>query len=118
MGAAESVLKVMSDGDGDLVRLMGLSEDMGFGVGVRSKRFALVLQDGRVTDILTDDGLDTCGATSADSVLTMLREKAGLGADDADMSEAMPALVVGMIGLAVVGASMSGVDMGGLIPSF
>ena len=49
---------ILSDGDGELVHELRLVEDMGFGVGVRSKRFALVLEDGKVSHLQVDDGMD------------------------------------------------------------
>ena len=45
----DSSLTYLADGDGDLVKALGLVEDMGFGVGLRSKRFALMVEDGVVT---------------------------------------------------------------------
>jgi hypothetical protein len=45
---------------------------IGFGVGIRSKRFALVLQDGIVTNVLTDDGMDECENTTADKLVELL----------------------------------------------
>jgi hypothetical protein len=45
---------------------------MGFGVGVRSKRFAMVLDTGVVTHLLTDEGMDECSATAAANLLSVL----------------------------------------------
>lgn len=39
---------MLSDADGDVVKSLGLVEDMGFGLGIRSQRFALVVKDGVV----------------------------------------------------------------------
>jgi peroxiredoxin len=39
---------MLSDGDGDLVKALGLVDDMGYGLGVRSQRFALVVESGVV----------------------------------------------------------------------
>ena len=118
VGASDSALKLLSDGDGDLVRLLGLSEDMGFGVGVRSKRFALVLEDGTVTDLLTDDGMVECGTTAADNVLKVLRNKVGSGggvAGEGDGSDATAALVAAAVLLVGLGVATTGmVDMGSM----
>ena len=63
----------LCDGDGDLVKAMGMADDMGFGVGVRSKRFVLVTESGgKVVHCLTDEGMEDCSATSAASVLALL----------------------------------------------
>jgi hypothetical protein len=45
---------------------------IGFGVGIRSKRFALILHDGIVTNVLTDDGMDECENTTADRLVEIL----------------------------------------------
>ena len=45
---------------------------IGFGVGIRSKRFALILHDGIVTTVLTDDGMDECENTTADKLVEIL----------------------------------------------
>lgn len=63
---------LFSDGDSELVRELGLVEDMGFGVGIRSKRFALVVEDGVVSHLETDDGIDDCSASSAENMIQVL----------------------------------------------
>lgn len=40
---------MLSDADGDVVKAMGLVEDMGFSLGVRSQRYVLVVKDGVVS---------------------------------------------------------------------
>jgi hypothetical protein len=45
---------------------------IGFGVGIRSKRFALILLNGIVTNVLTDDGMDECENTTADKLVEIL----------------------------------------------
>jgi len=42
----KSKIAMISDGDGEAVRALGLAADMGFGLGERAKRFALVTQVG------------------------------------------------------------------------
>jgi glutaredoxin/glutathione-dependent peroxiredoxin len=66
------LFKFVSDGDGDFVRSLGLAADMGFGVGIRSKRFALVVENGKVTNIQVDEGMDNCSTTSAKNVIEMI----------------------------------------------
>lgn len=68
----EPPLTMVSDGDGALVRELGLVEDMGFGVGIRSKRFALVVEDGVATHLETDDGMEDCTNTSAENLVEIL----------------------------------------------
>lgn len=68
-----SRIRLLCDGDGDAVRKLGLAADQGFGVGVRAKRFVMVLEDGKVQHVLTDDGMDTCENTSAARVLELVK---------------------------------------------
>lgn len=66
-------ITILSDGDGELARAMGLAEDMGFGVGVRSKRFAMIVRNGIVSTLVTDeDSFNECSRTSAESLLAVL----------------------------------------------
>lgn len=67
-----SLITMLSDGDSDLVKKLGLVEDMGFGVGVRSKRFVLIIQEGVITHIEIDEGLDSCQNTSAENIVKIL----------------------------------------------
>ncbi|CAB9516991.1 Peroxiredoxin-2E [Seminavis robusta] len=118
VGDSDSPLQILSDGDGDLVRMLGLSEDMGFGVGVRSKRFALVLENGTVTQVLADEGLSSCSATSAENVLKVLSGGASVASADDDSNQAAVAVLLLAIA-AGAAATMGGVDMGSFqMPSF
>ena len=69
-----SPITFLSDGDGELVKELGMVEDMGFknGVGTRSKRFALVVENGVATELQVDDGMDDCSASSADNMIKIL----------------------------------------------
>lgn len=98
---------MLSDGDGDFVKSLGLAEDQGFGVGVRSQRFALVTDNGVATHLLTDEGMDTCGVTSADSLLKLLTP-AGEIADDGEVNPAIIGVVVAAIAVAVGTQSLGG----------
>ena len=68
----ESKIVLISDGDGDAVRAMGLMGDMGFGLGARAKRFALVLDGGVVKHVAVDEGMEKMEATSAEAVISVL----------------------------------------------
>lgn len=97
---SQPVLTIVSDGDGDLAKAMGLADDMGFGVGVRSKRFAMVVTDGIVSTLLTDEGMDDCSCTSAQSLLRVLTPDSAVG--DADDGEGNMGLALAAGGAAVV----------------
>jgi peroxiredoxin len=63
---------MLADGNGELTRAMGMEADMNaIGLGVRSKRYAAVIEDGFVTALFveTKPGLDV---SSAQSVLAAL----------------------------------------------
>ena len=63
---------MLSDGNGDFTAEMGLEMDgSGFGLGTRSQRYAAILEDGVVTELMVESapGLDV---SSADSVLAKL----------------------------------------------
>jgi len=83
---------MLCDADGDLVKELGLAEDMGFGIGMRSKRFALLLEDGTVKQVFTDEGMEDCSATSADAMVT------ALGGAEVQDEEANPAILAGIAG--------------------
>ena len=70
-GAAGKV-RMLADGNGELTRALGLEMDAsGFGMGQRSKRYAMVVKDGTVTELLVEPagGLNV---SSAESVLSKL----------------------------------------------
>jgi peroxiredoxin len=63
---------LVADGSALFTKALGLDVDMtGGGLGIRSKRFAAILQDGVVTDLAVEEspGLDV---SSADAVLAKL----------------------------------------------
>lgn len=63
---------LLADGAADFTKALGLDIDLsGGGMGVRSKRYAMVLQDGVVTDLELEEGLGL-EVSSADSVLAKL----------------------------------------------
>ena len=93
-------MSMISDGDGDLVKALGLVDDMGFGLGARSKRFTLIINDGIVDHVAVDDGMEDLVETSAEKMLNMLRPagaEIGLDLDD-EQSRALAALAA--LGLA------------------
>jgi Redoxin len=73
LDSAENLITIVSDGDGELAKAMGLAEDMGFGVGLRTKRFAMVVNGGCVATLLTDEGLNDCNQTSAQNLLRVIK---------------------------------------------
>jgi peroxiredoxin len=68
---AHGKVRMVDDGNGELTKALGLELDAsGFGMGHRSKRFALIAKDGKVEHLLVDpSGLSE---SSAESVLGKL----------------------------------------------
>jgi peroxiredoxin len=65
-------LTMLADGNGDFTAAMGLEMDgSGFGLGTRSKRYAAVIDDGMVTELLVEDA-PGLSVSSAESVLEKL----------------------------------------------
>ncbi len=65
-------VRMVADGNGDLTRALGLAMDAsGFGMGQRSKRYAMVVKDGTVAELFVEPagGLNV---SSAESVLGKL----------------------------------------------
>ena len=73
LGGLESI-KVAADGNAEFVKAIGLDADFsGKGLGVRGKRFAMIVKDG-VIKYLGVDG-EELKETSADAVLKQLSQK-------------------------------------------
>ena len=68
---AHGKVRMVADGNGEFTKALGLELDAsGFGMGHRSKRFALIAKDGKVEHLMVDaSGLSE---TSAESVLEKL----------------------------------------------
>jgi peroxiredoxin len=98
----KSPITILADGDAELVTNLGLAEDMGFGVGLRAKRFALVCENGVVTKLLTDEGMDNCELTSAKNLIKVLTPEGQQVTEE--MDQKTMALIGG--GIAVALAAM------------
>ncbi len=63
---------MLADGNGDYTRALGLALDArGFGMGERSQRFAIIVQDGVATQVFVEAGGEF-KVSSAESVLAAL----------------------------------------------
>jgi peroxiredoxin len=64
---------MLSDGNAELARALGLDFDgSGFGLGTRSKRYAMVVEDGIVKTLLIDDAPPQAEKSSAAAILATL----------------------------------------------
>jgi len=65
-------VRMLADGNGDFTRALGLELDAsGFGMGKRSQRYAMIVQDGKVKELLVEPG-PGLKVSSAESVLGKL----------------------------------------------
>ena len=65
-------VRLVSDGNGELTKALGLGLDAsGFGMGQRSQRYAMIVQDGTVKELMVEPG-PGLNASSAESVLGKL----------------------------------------------
>ncbi len=67
-------LTMLADGNGDLARALGLELDGSpFGLGVRSRRYAMVIDDGTVAYLGVESGPEV-GVSAAEAVLEALAD--------------------------------------------
>jgi glutaredoxin/glutathione-dependent peroxiredoxin len=63
---------MLADGNGEFTKAVGLEMDgSGFGLGTRSQRYAMVIEDGRVTGLYVEPG-PGLSVSAADAVLAEL----------------------------------------------
>ena len=68
----EDKIIMAADGNGDFAQALGLEMDgRGFGMGLRSQRFAMIVRDGRVDELMVESGGEF-RVSSADYVLSKL----------------------------------------------
>lgn len=66
-------IEFLADGNGDFANAAGLSRDgSGFGMGVRSQRYAMIVDDGVVQSIFVEDAPGKADVSSAENVLNNL----------------------------------------------
>jgi len=63
----------LSDGNGEFTKAIGMGFDgSGFGLGTRSRRYAMVVEDGRVKSIDVEENPGACSISSGPSILKKL----------------------------------------------
>jgi glutaredoxin/glutathione-dependent peroxiredoxin len=66
-------VKILSDGNAEFTRAIGLDLDAsGFGLGTRSKRYAMVVEDGVVESLMVEDVPTQAEKSSASAILSAL----------------------------------------------
>jgi peroxiredoxin len=69
---ATGKVRLVADGNADFTKAVGLQMDAsGFGMGTRSQRYAMLVNDGKVEQLLVEPG-PKLDVSSADSVLSKL----------------------------------------------
>ena len=72
-GGAEGKVLMLADGNASFTKAVGLDFDgSGFGLGVRSKRYAMVVRDGVVTSLEVEEAPGVMEVSGADRVLAGL----------------------------------------------
>jgi peroxiredoxin len=70
--SAKGKVRMLADGNGEFTKAVGLTLDAsGFGMGTRSQRYAMVVRDGKVEQLLVEPG-PGLNVSSAESVLGKL----------------------------------------------
>ena len=70
---AKGRIEMLSDGNADFVRAIGLDLDAsGLGLGTRAHRFAMLVEDGVVKDLVVEPSPAELGVASAESMLAKL----------------------------------------------
>lgn len=70
---AENRILFLADGSGDFVKSIGLDTDLGAaGLGLRSKRFSMIVEDGKVTALNIEDAPGQAVVSGAARILEQL----------------------------------------------
>ena len=73
---AEGKVEMLADGNGDFARALGLAFDgSGFGLGTRSQRYSMLVEDGVVKAINLEDVPSKAEVSSADTLLQQLEAR-------------------------------------------
>ena len=72
-GAGEGQIEFISDGNGDFAKALGLTMDgAGFGLGTRSQRYSMMVEDGIVRSLNVEDAPGKADISGADNLLKSL----------------------------------------------
>lgn len=75
---ADGKIDMLADGSADFVKALGLEIDLsGFGLGVRSKRYAMLVDDGVVKVLNIDDSPPVHDKSSAETLCSMIDRSLG-----------------------------------------
>ena len=72
LGTSENIV-FLADGSAAFTKALGMEMDLdGFGMGVRCKRFAMIVKNGTVDALYVENSAGECGVSHADQVLAIL----------------------------------------------
>ncbi len=72
-GGADGKVTMLADGNAEYTKALGLELDAtGFGMGIRGQRFAMVVEDGKVTALEVEPAASGCTVSSAAGILSKL----------------------------------------------
>jgi peroxiredoxin len=72
----DGIVDMMCDGNGELTRKLDMDIDLAeHGLGIRSKRYAMILEDGVVTHLEVEESPSTCTVSSAQYFLDLLLKR-------------------------------------------
>jgi peroxiredoxin len=72
---ANGKVEMLSDGNGDFAKAIGLSFDgSGFGLGTRSQRYSMIVDDGVVKSLNVEDSTGKADVSGAENLLNSLGE--------------------------------------------
>ncbi|PPC85987.1 MAG: peroxiredoxin [Hyphomicrobium sp.] len=75
---AESKIEMLADGSGDFAKAIGLDIDLSaFGLGLRSKRYAMLVDDGVVKVLNIEDSPPQAEKSSAENLCSMIDRSLG-----------------------------------------
>jgi glutaredoxin/glutathione-dependent peroxiredoxin len=64
---------VLADGSGEFAKAVGLDNDMSaFGMGLRSKRYSMLVKDGVVTQLNVEDAPGKADVSGAEALLKQI----------------------------------------------
>ncbi|HEY0572386.1 MAG TPA: redoxin family protein, partial [Enterovirga sp.] len=72
---ADGKVEFLSDGNADFAKALGLAFDgSGFGLGTRSQRYSMIVEDGVVQAVNVEDVPSKADVSSAENLLKLLGE--------------------------------------------
>ena len=109
-------IEVVGDPNGELVEALGMYANLGPTLGMRSKRFALVAEDGIVKHVAIDEGAEVCVKTSAQALLPIVKKLAYVPpvAAVAEKNEDQQKVLIGLMAAAIIGAAATGQQQAGM----